>query len=90
MTPWYLLLFAAGLPVPVLALDGCRLGATAGVSASAAEPDGAPDASVIVARDPEGWTQATSMPSLSICLTRAAADQVAHPDAAENVTCAIR
>ena len=88
MTPWSL--FAVGLPVPVLALDGCCLDVTACVSVSAAEPDGAPDASVIVARDPERWTQATSMPSFSICLTCAAADQVAHPDAAENVTCAIR
>jgi len=89
VTPRYLLLFAAGLPVPVLALDGCRLGAMAGVSAPAVEPDGAPGAVVVVARDPNGRTQATPMLSLSVGLTRTATDQGAHPDAAEDVACAI-
>jgi len=90
MTLWYLLLLSAGLPAPALAPDGRCPGETACVSVLAAEPDGAPRAAVLLARDPEGRTQATPTPSLSACLALAAAYQAAHPDAAEDIACAIR
>jgi len=90
MTLWHLLLFAAGLPAPALAPPGRCPGETACVAVLAAEPDGVPRAAVLVVRDPEGRTQATPTPSLTARLTLAAAYQAAHPDAAEDVACAIR
>ena len=89
MTLWYLLL-VAGLPAPALAPSGRCPGETTCIAVLTAEPDGVPRAAVLVARDPEGRTQTTAAPSLSTCLTLAAAYQVASPDAAEDVACAIR